>query len=182
MCVYNGRDLIVGKTVCNSLTPTSNEQRQGATKASRIYILTVGIFLIVVSSAKLWSTFGTAGILTTEDPVFGISFRVLLVVAAVFELAIGLVCLWHSNPVVPAALTAWFGLSVLIYRVGMFMAGWEKPCPCLGSLTDALHLSPSTAETTAHILLTYFLVGSCAIVAANWRQRGRLKLLSREPI
>ena len=149
-----------------------------ANKASRLYIASVGVLLIVVSLAKLWSAIGTAGILATEDPVFGIPFRIVMLVAAVIELVIGLVCLFHSSRIFSAALVAWFGTTVFLYRVGMFALGWQKPCPCLGSLTDALHLSASTAEAVVRVLLAYFIVGSFAIIAMNWLRQRRSKQLT----
>lgn len=145
-------------------------------KASRIYIASVGILLIVVSLAKLWSAFGNAMILATGDPVFGIPFRVLMTVTSGVELVIGSICLLRPSRISSATLVAWFSTTILVYRLGMFAAGWRKPCPCLGNITGALHMSSSTAETVTKVLLGYFLVGSIAIIAIHWRQ-GRLEPL-----
>jgi hypothetical protein len=46
-------------------------------------------------------------------------------------------------------------------------------CPCLGNLTDALHITPQTADTAMKIILTYLLIGSYASLFWLWRQRNK---------
>ena len=48
--------------------------------------------------------------------------------------------------------------------------GWHKPCGCLGNLTDALGISPETADTVAKVLLAYLLIGSYALLVWEWRK------------
>lgn len=146
-----------------------------ANKASRFYIISIGVLLIVVSVAKFWSAFGTARILAREDPVFGISYRVVMIAAAVVELAIGSICLSRLRLLLSATLIAWFSTTVLLYRVGAYLLGDTAPCRCLGNLSDALHLSPSTADIIARIVLAYCLVGSWALLAKNWRRQRQFK-------
>ena len=68
-------------------------------------------------------------------------------------------------------LVVWLATSFLVYRIGLVWVGYKKPCPCLGNLTDALHIPPQTADTAMKIILAYLLIGSYATLFWLWRQR-----------
>jgi hypothetical protein len=73
---------------------------------------------------------------------------------------------------------AWLSTSFLIYRFGLVWAGYHKPCPCLGNLTDALHIPPQTADTAMKIILAYLLIGSYATLFWLWRQKWKTPRLT----
>ncbi|MBI3849679.1 MAG: hypothetical protein HY298_05230 [Verrucomicrobia bacterium] len=41
---------------------------------------------------------------------------------------------------------------------------------CLGHLTDALHMSPQTADELMKVILAYLLIGSYALLQYQWRK------------
>ncbi len=41
----------------------------------------------------------------------------------------------------------------------------------MGSLADALHISPETADSIMKIALSYLLIGSFGFLLSEWRQR-----------
>jgi hypothetical protein len=47
---------------------------------------------------------------------------------------------------------------------------YHKPCPCLGNLTDALHISPQTDNPLVKIILGYLLIGSYTTLFWLWWQ------------
>jgi hypothetical protein len=47
---------------------------------------------------------------------------------------------------------------------------WHRPCNCLGNLTDALHISPQTADNIMKLLLAYLLIGSYGLMFWRWKQ------------
>ena len=70
------------------------------------------------------------------------------------------------------ALLAWLATALVMYRIGLKWVGYLKPCSCLGNLTDALNISPQTADMTMKINLAYLLVGSYAnLLWISARQR-----------
>ena len=57
-------------------------------------------------------------------------------------------------------------------------AGATAHCDVLGNLTDALHISPQTADTAMKIILGYLLVGSYGLLFWLWRQNRRVPTAS----
>jgi hypothetical protein len=43
----------------------------------------------------------------------------------------------------------------------------------MGSLTEALHLSPEAADNIMKVVLAYLLAGSCSLLIWQWRQNSR---------
>jgi hypothetical protein len=71
-------------------------------------------------------------------------------------------------------LVAWLATSLLAYRIGLVAVGYHRPCPCLGNLTDALHIPPQIADTAMKIILAYLLIGSYATLFWLWRQHRKV--------
>ncbi len=127
--------------------------------------------LLITGSAKLWSGFGHAKLLAIDDPIFGITFGHLMLLVGLIEAIAALVILQMEDRTLAAALVAWLATGFLAYRTGLWLAGWHRPCACLGNLTDALHVSPELADNAAKLLLVYLLIGSYASVFHHWKRR-----------
>lgn len=137
----------------------------------RRIIESFGILLLLTGAAKIISVGGAARILDTSDPVFLISFRYLFYIAASAELSVAAVCLFGKDPKLQSCLTAILATNFLLYRVGLHWQGYGSTCHCLGTLTDALHITPQTADTVMKVILAYLLIGSYTILFWLWRQR-----------
>ena len=136
------------------------------------FFYSTSLILGIAGISKIVSAFGSAKVLWVPDPIFGTAFRQLFWFVGCLELAVSVVCLFEKNMKLKAVLVAWIATSIAIYRLGLLWVGYHKPaCPCLGSLTDALHISPETADTTMKIILVYLLIGSYATLFWLWRQR-----------
>jgi hypothetical protein len=144
------------------------------TKINRYFVLTAGAVLGITGIAKTISLFGTQMMLIQSDPLIGISFRHLLLLAGVVELAIACLCLFTNKLKLNILLIAWISTSFVVYRVGLWAMNWRRPCHCLGNLTDALHIPPETADTAMKIILAYLLIGSYATLFWLWRQRKKV--------
>ncbi len=149
-------------------------------KIARCFLFVAGVLLLATASAKLISSFGSAGILQNPDPIIGLTFRNEFRLVGAVELVIALVCLFGKGIKSQAGLVAWLSTTILAYRLGLVWFGYHKPCPCLGNLTDALHISPQTADTAMKIILAYLLIGSYATLFWLWRQRRLLASGSSE--
>ncbi|HEY2330223.1 MAG TPA: hypothetical protein VGI63_10475 [Verrucomicrobiae bacterium] len=129
------------------------------------------MILLLTAAAKLVSSFGHGTILQTRDPLTGLQFQDLFRIVAGIEIAIALVCFFSKRIWIPAGLVAWLATSFLIYRIGLVLVGYHRPCSCMGNLTDALHIPPQTADTAMKIILAYLLIGSYATLFWLWRQK-----------
>jgi hypothetical protein len=125
---------------------------------------------LVTAIAKLISACGTAAVLEIPDPILDISFRHLLWIIGISELIVALFCIFGNRTSFPTWLVAWFATSFLVYRITFILAGYKKPCPCLGNITDMLHISPKTADTAMKIILAYLLIGSYATLFCWWQR------------
>jgi hypothetical protein len=136
-----------------------------------LFVLMSGIILIVFGVAKVLSAFGKASLLGVQDPLVGIPFRDLLIGAGILEVAIGLHCFMTRKPQLAVFIIACFATNLLVYRVCLWSIHWVSPCHCLGNLTDALNITPKTADIIVKAVLAYLLIGSYASLLWFWRQR-----------
>ena len=141
----------------------------------RIFIYSAGLLLLITGGAKLYSTAGNAHILQLPDPILIMSFRHIFWIVGILELIVAAICFSNISIGLQGGLVACLATSFLVYRLGLVLIGYHKPsCSCLGNLTDALHISPQTADTTMKIILGYMLVGSYATLCWLWRQKQKV--------
>ncbi len=137
----------------------------------RNFIISVGAILAVTGIAKVWSGLGSARVLAVADPISGIQFGHLMLTVGLGEIIIALICFFSKWQTLAVGLIAWLATNFLVYRLGLLWVGYHKPCSCLGNLTDALHISPQTADTAMKIILGYLLVGSYSTLFWLWKER-----------
>lgn len=126
----------------------------------RVFIRSCGVLLLITASAKIISTMGSARILNTNDPIAMIPFRYMFLGVGTIEIAVALFC-FVGRKSTPQLLTIlWLASNFLLYRIGLVVVGYHRPCNCLGNLTDALPLSSDTIEVILRIILVYLLTGS----------------------
>lgn len=137
------------------------------------FVLSAGVTLAVTGIAKVWSGLGNSKFLAVVDPIIGITFGQLMLLVGVAEIAIALVCFFSKRQPLAFGLVAWLSTNFVIYRLGLWWMGWHRPCNCLGNLTDALHISPQTADNISKVVLAYLLIGSYGFLFWKWRTAGR---------
>ena len=96
-------------------------------------------------------------------------YPLLLTFIGILELAVSGVCLLTKRQNLSLGLTAWLATCFLAYRGGLWYLGWQRPCSCLGNLTDTLHISPHVADVAMKIVLAYLLVGSYGGLLCLWK-------------
>jgi hypothetical protein len=137
----------------------------------RSFVVSAGVLLSVTASAKFISLFGGQKILQLPDPVFGLPFGYLFLIIGGIEFAVAGVCLFGRKVYLQTALIAWIATGFAVYRMGLILIDYQKPCPCMGNLTDALHIPPHLADTILKCIVGYLLVGSYAALAYLWKLR-----------
>ncbi len=128
----------------------------------RLFVTSAAVVLLTTAFAKAVSALGDAGILNGPDPIFGVDLRTTLLVAATLESVVAWVCLRATRLSLQIELVLWLSTVFALYRVGLWVVGYDQPCHCLGTMTDALHISPGAADLGMKIVLSYLLIGSCA--------------------
>ena len=152
------------KTVCQT---TFSSLRM---KYPKIIIYSSAVLLFVTAVAKIISGFGSSRILERNDPLFQLSYRNLFLIAGILELGVAGYCILGRHIVMRIGVVAWISTVIFVYRIGVMWVGYQKSCPCLGTLTGALRISPQTADTAMQITLAYLLLGSYATLLWLWRQ------------
>jgi hypothetical protein len=145
-------------------THTSMEGKPFFTRFHQCFTISAGIILAITGAAKLLALTGDGTILRVSDPFFGIPFQHLMLLVGLAELLVAGICFLGRWPGLSTMLVAWLASGFLVYRTGIWMIGWKKPCGCLGNLTDVLGISSRTADWIAMILLGYLLVGAYAVL------------------
>jgi hypothetical protein len=149
-------------------------------KIVRLFLLSSGILLLFTSISKIISGLGSDRVLETQDPLFLISYRSLFLIFGIFELGVALWSLIAKYTVFRIGLIAWLATCFAIYRISMPWIGYLKPCPCLGSLTSAIHISPKIADDVMKVVLAYLLIGSYTILFWFWWQWKKYKRKNAE--
>lgn len=135
------------------------------------FVFSAVVVLAVTGIAKVWSGLGNSKLMAVVDPIIGIKFGQLMLAVGLAEIAIALVCCFSKRQTLALGLVAWVSTNFVVYRLGLWWMNWHRPCNCLGNLTDALHLSPQTADNLMKVILAYLLIGSYGLLFWDWRQR-----------
>ncbi len=140
-------------------------------QAQSQFLRSAGTALAVTGLAKVFTALGSAHVLDVADPLIRIPFRQLLLLVGLTEFLIAFFCLFTDRQRLSLVAVAWLSTNFLVYRLGLWFIGWHRPCPCLGNLTDMLHISPRSADSIIKALLVYLLVGSYAALIWEWRRK-----------
>jgi hypothetical protein len=144
------------------------------------FLQLAGVLMIATAFGKFASAAGTAKILHADDPVLNISFRTLFCVAGILETVVAAYCFFERDVEFRASLVAWLSTAFVGYHAGLQWIGNKKYCPCLGNLTDAIHLSPERSAMIAKAILGYLLVGSYSILLLFWLRRQKIVSLASD--
>ena len=106
--------------------------------------------------------FGEAELLGKPDPVFGLVWRELMVVAGLAEIAIGLVCLLGKGRLFRAGLSLFLGNGLLMYRGMYWGVGAKGACPCWDGLLEWAGMDRGEGNWMAALVLVYILLAGFA--------------------
>jgi len=143
-------------------------------KLTKPFLYSTSALLLITGLAKLISVFGKANLLEVPDPITKIQFRYLLLVIGIVEIVIAVVCFLPRRTELKAALIALLATNFALYRIGLFLMHYHRPCACLGGLTDAIGIPSATADMIMKCILVYFLVGSYGILFNRWLNGGNV--------
>lgn len=135
----------------------------------RLFRWSAALLLLSTAAAKLISAGGRAAILDFPDPLLALHNRQLLVLVALIEVIIGAALLSRLSVQTKYLLVAWLSSNFILYRLGLHVLSPGKPCPCLGTITERLHLNPDHVNTVLWAVALYLLAGSVGILTSGRR-------------
>lgn len=140
-------------------------------KLIKIFLYSYGILLLITASAKLISAAGHVEVLNVIEPILGLTYRHLFIFAGIAELLLALYCLLGSDIWLQMHFVASLSTALIIYRLGLLIIHYPRPCTCLGTLTDSLSINPHDADVCMQILLAYLVLTSYGWLIWHWRTK-----------
>lgn len=128
------------------------------------FLLVAACSLLITASAKFISAFGTEEILNTLNVVFPIKMKSFLLLAATVEYVVAFVLLSKISTRIKILALLWVALSFFLYKLSLWIIDAPSPCPCLGTVTASIGISPNTAAMITDGLIAYYLTGSLSII------------------
>jgi hypothetical protein len=146
----------------------SASMERGANKAMKsklikFFIYSSAFLLVLTAVAKFLSATGNAPLLVRADPFFHISYRLLFLLVGTIEMAVAAICLCTDRIWLQAGLLAWLVTNFMGYRISLKWAHIQY-CGCLGTLGQALPISPAVTDRILKFVLLYLALGSYALV------------------
>lgn len=144
----------------------------GSASVSGLFVFSALAIFLLSGVFKVLSVLGKSDYLVEPAPLFPeLSWRELLVVATVVELACVTYILKHGRKIHSAFAILWLSTLLMLFRTALHAIGYKSPCHCLGYLGDWLGLSPAVLDTFLWGFLVFFFFGSLAYVL-RWRIAG----------
>ena len=154
---------------CRPVSVKAAELHRRESRLESLFLYSAAALLLMTAAVKVASAFGRAPILSLRDPLLEVPYRYLFCVAAALETAVAWRVLSRRGGCQgKAGWMVWIATLFAAYRIGLRLLGAGAPCRCLGNLTDALQISPHTADNLAEGILLYLLAGGCAILWRSW--------------
>lgn len=136
-------------------------------KLAHLYLTSAAVILFATAAAKLWSATGSAKLLSTIDPITGLTFRNLMIVAGAIEIGVALYLVRGRSLLLRTAALCWLASNFMLYR----FAGHQMKvsmCPCLGTLTSSLPFSKAQVDQALTWSVLYLFLGSAWILFVAW--------------
>jgi len=124
-----------------------------------------GGLLFFIGVAEILGALNQSQVLGLADPIFGISFRHLMLMTGIVQLAIALVLLFTNWRILGLGLAAWISANFLAFRIGLWSMGWHHSS---GFMVHPLGLSMTATDVIFSLSSVFLLVGSVAIL---WHER-----------
>jgi len=158
--------------------PSSSAMMQGLSQnkgdnSSNWFATSAGGILALYGTACLLGAFGKSRLMDIiHDPLFGISFRYLVLLAGIVGLTMAFVCLFTNKKTLSLIVIAWLTTNFVAYRVGLWTMGWHHPYAWLSDMMEGLDISPLMADGIMTLVLAYMIIGSVVMLWVG--KNGRL--------
>ena len=131
-----------------------------------------GAILAALGSAEIIGALGKSQALDILDPLFGLSFGHLMLVAGIIHLAVSFILLFTNWRTLGFGLTAWATGNFIIYRIALWNMGWHHSS---GFIVEPLGISFKVTDFITNLLSALLFIGSCATL---WIERRMMQTAS----
>ena len=107
-------------------------------KWTRHFIHSTGAILLAAAITRFAILIGHDQVLALPDPLLGIPLLYSVLIVAVVELGIAIVCLLGKRTDLQLALLVWWAIIGTAFAVGLYAERCHWQITCLGGLTDPL--------------------------------------------
>ena len=153
--------------------PDASDAQSGGLlyQRARMFVRGAGALLLLSGLAKFASGFGGSAALWVAEPLTSLPFKYVFWIAGGLEIVAAQFCFFGKRLGQQVALVAWLATLFATYRLGLWYGGYHKPCHCLGTFTDVLHISPEAADWLMKAMLACLLIASYAALFWLWRRK-----------
>jgi hypothetical protein len=132
-----------------------------------LFVVVAGMPLLLTGAAKLASVGGEARILDQADPLLMLSNRQLMAAVGLIEMVLAGYLWFGREREWQLGMVAWLASSFLLYRLGLWWLGVNKPCGCLGNAANWWPWLARHQEALLKATLAFLLVGSAGFICAR---------------
>jgi hypothetical protein len=121
-------------------------------KSQQAFLYSAAFITLLTGCAKIRGAFQHLPVLFAVDPILGVSYRKIMLYIGVVELVIFSIIIFSGNNHLKLYLVSWLGSCFLTYRVFYKIGHVREPCPCLGTLTEWMHITRGEANLLLNIV------------------------------
>ena len=129
--------------------------------AIQFVLVSTAIVLLATALVKAVRAFQGVAYLSKTDDVFNfLDVRELLIIAAVFEIVVGLFLLLSKDARARSVVLLATANLFIGYRIVRLIVGASGTCLCLGYVGQWFRISPVAAAVTSYALFTYVVAAA----------------------
>ena len=157
--------LAISKSFFDRLTRFRERMKTISTdQFASFFVWSAGALLALTGFAYVIESFDKAQPLSMVDPVFGFSFRSVILFFGLLELGVAGFCLFTTRRMLSLCLILWIVVQWMVYRIGLWQMGWPHPYALTCIVTKGLSVSPKTADVISGVLAAFLLTGSVGML------------------
>jgi hypothetical protein len=143
-------------------------------KWDRLYFQAVGAILAVAIAGKIGALIGDAKLLSEHDPIFGVPNKALMTEVMLVEVGVLVFLIKGTKFLDRLLVTVWLFGCFAIYRLGLHLVDYRKPCSCLGNLADFAGVSDNSLDISLKIMVVSVLIFAALLVAGRTDTQARV--------
>jgi hypothetical protein len=126
-----------------------------------------GLLLLVAALSKTVTLYQDPKVLSAVDPLTGVEYGLLLVLAIVAEVFLGITAIRAPLNLIAIYGIGWLGAGLASYRLLRWAVGITAPCRCLGHFLDWWPWAKKHEEELAVIIVMWVISVSVFSVSRN---------------
>jgi hypothetical protein len=155
---------------CRQFSQSAKEQSCAAEKGRCVLFLFTFVVFFIPATAKFISAIGNAPLVHSKDGLFGVTYRVLFLVTAIWEYFVAALMVARVSCVIKLWSIWYTSFAILLYRAIKRFAHISEPCPCLGGLSSLIPVKYGTIDIFLFSLGLFLFVFSSKMLIDLYRQ------------